>query len=99
MHYIIDPIKNTLDFDGKTSLSQFWFFFVAYVLLGIFFTIISSVLKIEAIKNIYRILMLLPLISISFRRLNDAGFIKWLFLIPLAGIVLAAFPSKKGEIK
>jgi uncharacterized membrane protein YhaH (DUF805 family) len=35
----------------------------------------------------------LPLITLGFRRLNDAGYNKWLFLIPIAGVLLATTPQ------
>jgi uncharacterized membrane protein YhaH (DUF805 family) len=38
---------------------------------------------------------MIPFITLGFRRLNDAKFSKWLFLIPVVNLILAAFPSKE----
>jgi uncharacterized membrane protein YhaH (DUF805 family) len=39
--------------------------------------------------------MIIPYMAIGFRRLNDAGINKFLFLIPFVGLILAVYPSKK----
>jgi len=40
--------------------------------------------------------MVVPFISLGFRRMNDANLSKWLSLIPLVNLILAGFPSKAG---
>jgi uncharacterized membrane protein YhaH (DUF805 family) len=89
MKYLIEPFKKILDFSGKSTIKEFWFFFLFSFLLSVIFGIISAIFNFEELKTIFRLVMVLPFISIGFRRLNDAGFNKWLFLIPFVNLILA----------
>jgi uncharacterized membrane protein YhaH (DUF805 family) len=89
MKYLIDPFKNFLDFNGKSSIKEFWVFFLFSFLLSVIFGMISAIFNFEELKTIFRLVMVLPFVSIGFRRMNDAGFNKWLFLIPFLNLILA----------
>ena len=94
MKYLIDPFKKMLDFNGKSSLKEFWIFYIIFIILSIISGIISGITKLEEIKTIFSLIMLLPFLSLGFRRLNDAGYNKWLFLIPFVNLILASFNKK-----
>tara|TARA_B100000767_G_scaffold273384_1_gene303327 strand:+ start:1317 stop:1775 length:459 start_codon:yes stop_codon:yes gene_type:complete len=89
------------DFTGRSSRSEFWFFlmfnifFVSIInavllyvgsLFGIWGGLISSVLSL-----IVSVIFVLPLLSVSARRLHDVGKSGWfvlILLIPLLGLYL-----------
>lgn len=89
MTYILDPFIKVFDFKGKATLKEFWLFFLFYLISGFIVIFIAAKFNIEALKTTYRLLMLIPLTSLGFRRLNDAGFNKWLFLVPFVNLILA----------
>ncbi|WP_067149748.1 DUF805 domain-containing protein [Pseudotamlana agarivorans] len=89
MNYIINPLVKVFDFNGKATLKEFWLFFLFYLISGFIAVILSAEFHIEALKTTYRYLILIPLTSLGFRRLNDAGFNKWLFLVPFVNLILA----------
>jgi uncharacterized membrane protein YhaH (DUF805 family) len=95
MKYFINAIKKWNDFTGKTDLKSFWMFFLIFSLLGFPIGFIRSLINFEQLFTVYIILMLVPYFAIGFRRLNDAGINKFLFLIPFIGLILAVFPSKE----
>lgn len=96
MKYFIEAIKKWNDFSGKTNLKSFWAFFLIFSLLGFPIGFIKSLIGFEYLFKIYSTLMLIPFVAAGFRRLNDAGFNKFLFLIPFVNLILAIFPSKNS---
>lgn len=96
MKYFIKAITKWRDFSGKTSLKEFWIFFMIFSLLGIPIGFIQSWTGFEHLNMVYIILMIIPYLAIGFRRLNDAGINRFFFLIPLIGLILAAFPRKEA---
>jgi uncharacterized membrane protein YhaH (DUF805 family) len=95
MKYFIEAITKWKDFSGRTGLKEFWIFFLIFSLMGIPIGFIQSWTNFEHLNMVYLILMIVPYMAIGFRRLNDAGINRFLFLIPFIGLVLAVFPSKE----
>ena len=95
MKYFMNAIKKWNDFTGKTDLKSFWMFFLIFTLSAIPIGFIRSITGFENLYSIYSTLMLIPFAAAGFRRLNDAGLNKFLFLIPFVGLILAVFPSKE----
>jgi uncharacterized membrane protein YhaH (DUF805 family) len=96
MKYYIKAFINVLDFKGKANIKEFW----CFLLLNIFITILLSLIGIKIfnsslISDIYRYISLIPLLSLGFRRLRDAGFSPWLFLIPFINLILAGISKKE----
>lgn len=96
MKYFIEAIRKWNDFSGRTALKSFWIFFLIFTLSAIPVSIIKSLTGIKYLFSIYSTIMLIPYIAIGFRRLNDAGINKWLFLIPFVNLILATFPKKEN---
>lgn len=94
MKYFIEALKRWNDFSGKTNLKSFWIFFLVFSLLGFPIGFIRSLTGFEHLFTIYSTLMLVPFAAAGFRRLNDAGINRFLFLIPFVNLILAVFPSK-----
>jgi uncharacterized membrane protein YhaH (DUF805 family) len=93
--YFLDVILNRyIDFDGRASLAQFWYFmlinFVLNFVWGFFLQIVSI-----GIASIFSFLMyavlILPSISIVTRRLHDtnrSGWFQLIGLIPFIGWII-----------
>ena len=94
MKYFIDALKKWKDFSSRTTRKEFWIFFLIFSLLGIPIGFIRSMFDIEYLNTIYFTIMLIPYAAAGFRRLNDVGINRFLFLIPFIGLILAVFPSK-----
>lgn len=95
MNYFITPFKKMFDFTGKSTVKEFWLFFLIDTLVAGVFGFISGIFDIGYIGDAYLILSGLPFIALGFRRLNDAGYNKWLFLIPIANLILVSLDSKE----
>lgn len=98
MHYIINPFKKIFDFSEKSNISEFWIFELVIFLMFFGYGIVQRILGIpEYISNILAIVLILPTVSLGFRRLNDAGINRWLFLIPIVNIILVSLPGKDDK--
>lgn len=82
----ISIFKDTLlnkyvQFAGVASRKEFWTFFVISMIIGWVAGILGS-----TVGSIVNLLLLLPSLGVAIRRLRDAGFSPWWFLISLTGI-------------
>jgi uncharacterized membrane protein YhaH (DUF805 family) len=95
----VDAIKsgfsNYVNFQGRARRSEYWFWFLFTVLLGIVANLIDGMLGMYLLAGLATLATILPSIAVGVRRLHDtgrSGF--WLFiaLVPLVGaIVLIIF--------
>lgn len=97
MKYYFKAFKLTFNFTGKASPKQFWYFFFIDALVAFTLQFVGNYFGVDNAGWIYTGIRLLTFVSLGFRRLNDAGLNKFLFLIPLMNIILAAFPSRTPE--
>lgn len=94
MNYFLNPFKQLFDFKGKSTPQEFWYFVAINLAISFLLILTKKLHGIENIDIYYRYVYIIPLIALGFRRLRDAGFNVWFFLIPFANFVLAGFPSK-----
>ncbi len=95
MKYIVTPLKECFNITGKASLKEFWFFFIFYMFLSFLLGLVRGFCCInEFVTSIIRISLLVPFITLGFRRLNETKFSKWMFLIPIVNLILASLPAE-----
>lgn len=89
-----------VDFQGRASRAEYWWFFLSYVLVYIVLGIIATTAK-APILLLALLVYLLPLISAAVRRLHDTGRSGWWYfisLVPLVGfIILIVFLVTEGQ--
>lgn len=91
----INAFKNIFNYKDETTLKEFWNFFIINLLINVLVRFLVNKFSLpEYLYNTYTIIILLTLISIGFRRLKDAGYSGWLFLIPILNLILASLPQK-----
>lgn len=97
MKYYILGFKRYFDFNGKSTRKEFWYFFLFDVIIHILLGLLKGKFgeSVEFVSTIYSMCIIIPYISLGFRRLNDAGYNKFLFLIPIANLFFASMESKK----
>ena len=82
-------MKGSMSFDGRASRSEFWWFFLFYMIVNQILAIISVAMDQPAIG--YAIILLLPAnLSVAARRMHDHGKSGWFMLIPIYNLVLFA---------
>ena len=108
---VISVLTNWNNFSGRACRSEFWFFCLAAVLVQAIISIIeiaTGMVDIESIgmgilSIIFFLLILVPSISVTSRRLQDRGLSGWwqLLYLTIIGIpvivVLNMLPAKEDE--
>lgn len=99
MNYFIDAFRNFANINGVLSIKEYWMFILFSVLFGAVASLISVI--IPFFSSIYCIVLLIPTITATMRRLRDAGKNPlWILLnfVPVVGtiilIVMLCQPSK-----
>jgi len=99
MKYIIKPFREILNFSGTSTRKEFFTYFSFAVLCGLLIGFFGGRMNLSPDQIIFlSLLMHVPTIPLGIRRLNEAGFNKWLFLVPYVNLILAFFPPKKKAI-
>ena len=113
---VISVLTNWNNFSGRACRSEFWFFCLAAVLVQAIISIIeiaTGMVDIESIGSllpemgilsiIFTLLILVPSISVTSRRLQDRGLSGWwqLLYLTIIGypviVVLNMLPAKEDE--
>ncbi len=91
-------MKKYLDFEGRADRSEYLWFYLAVLLAQVAASMVSG-----RLLDIVVLLLLLPSLSVSIRRLHDTGRSGLYLLIPIYNIYLLFFvgsdpgPNQYGE--
>lgn len=93
--------KNFFNFSGKSNRPDFWWPVVVNIIINIALTIVTAIIPpLVFVSYIYSLAILIPSISITVRRLRDAGF-HWawilLCLTGIGGIVVLIMCALKSK--
>lgn len=100
--YYIDPIKNHyFDFSGRAGRSEYWMFFLVYLLVAVVISIIEVAIGVPYLLLVYTLALLLPYFGLGARRLHDVGLSGWwqlLNVIPIIGtLILIVLFARPGQ--
>ena len=110
---VISVLTNLNNFSGRACRSEFWYFILATFLVSIIISIIeiaTGMVDIESsemgiLSWIFTLLLFVPSLSVTARRLQDRGWSGWwqLLYLTIVGIlvivVLNILPAKEDENK
>ncbi len=108
MNWYLEPLKKYAVFSGRSSRMEFWCFQLINLAIIIGMSIAASLTLNEGkvsffitiILNLFVLVMFIPSLALSIRRLHDTGRSGWhylLVLVPVVGaIVLFVFYIAKG---
>ena len=91
MNQIIECYKdvwvNWKNFSGRTRRSGYWYAFLANMIVTFVLGFISGLVEpLSILVSIYSLLVLVPYIALSVRRLHDTDHSGWWYLLALTGI-------------
>lgn len=77
--------KHYVDFEGRVSRSQFWWYVAVYAVVGIIVSVIGSITMVgSGLRSLYGLALLLPTLGITARRLHDTGrTASWVLLLAI----------------
>ena len=110
---VVSVLTNWNNFSGRACRSEFWYFVLATFLVSIIISIIeiaTGMVDIESaemgiLSIIFTLLLFVPSLSVTARRLQDRGWSGWwqLLYLTIVGIlviiVLNILPAKENENK
>ena len=110
---VISVLTNWNNFSGRACRSEFWYFILATFLVSIIISIIeiaTGMVDIESsemgiLSWIFTLLLFVPSLSVTARRLQDRGWSGWWQLLYLTIIftfvivILLMLPAKEDENK
>lgn len=86
-------------FDGRARRSEYWYFFLIYMLVQVAAAIVEGILGLP-LSLILSLVLLLPTLAVNVRRLHDLEKSGWWYLlvfVPLIGaLVLLYWATRKG---
>ncbi|WP_237068560.1 DUF805 domain-containing protein [Microbulbifer guangxiensis] len=102
MHWYLKVLRNYTNFHGRAQRREYWFFVLFNLLIALMLSTIDGVTGLYSeeygvglLSGAYALLVLLPSLAVTARRLHDTGRTGWwilVSLIPLVGyLVLLAF--------
>ena len=109
---VVSVLKNLKNFSGRASRSEFWYFVLASAILGAIvggIELATGLISIEnpnatgPLSSILNLLLAIPSISVTSRRLQDYGYSGWwqLSYITVIGIfvvlIWCMLPAKEDE--
>lgn len=105
MHWYIDVLKRYVDFSGRASRKEFWMFFLINFLIAMgVFALDRLILDADTLPYlyvIYGVVVMLPTLGVTVRRLHDSDRSGWWYFIAfvpfVGGIVLLIFLITKGS--
>lgn len=107
MKWFIDAFKKAFNFSDRSRRTEYWMFTLVAIIISIALTIIDAVVGLELaegvgiLSTLFSLLIIIPGLSLTVRRLHDIGKSGWwvlITLIPLIGaIILLVFTVKDSE--
>lgn len=92
MNWIVMPLRKTLDFSGRSTRMEYWLFNLAwFVVLIVIVALDSGTSKTGILPGMYFLLTALPYLSLTIRRLHDAGRSGWWSILCFIWVIFAIF--------
>ena len=91
---IMTVLSKFVDFSGRASRSEYWWFYLATVIVGFGLGIIDGILfgwrydDTMWLSDIFNLVILLPILSAGVRRIHDHGKSGWFILVPFYNLYL-----------
>jgi len=104
MNWYLHVLRNYAQFNGRSRRSEYWYFLLfnllVAVLLGFADGVLRKIVGFGMLGMLYSLVVLVPGIAVSIRRLHDTDRSGWwllLALVPLVGLVLIWFMAEDSH--
>ena len=94
---ISGSLKKYVDFQGRATRKEFWYFVLFYYLATFIAGFIDGFMGTKILANVAILGLLLPYLAVAVRRMHDVGKAGWFILVPFYNLVLACTASKAAE--
>jgi uncharacterized membrane protein YhaH (DUF805 family) len=83
-------------FSGRSSRSEYWFFYLFYIIVYIAGAIVGAVAGSSVVMYLFILPFVLPLFAAGVRRIHDVGKSGWFILVPIYNLVLMCTAGTKS---
>lgn len=99
MNHFVDALRKYVDFSGRASRAQFWWFLLVAIVISIVLSILDNALgtvpdgqywSSGLLSSLFSLAIFLPSLALLVRRLHDTGRSGWwvlLVLVPCIGLI------------
>jgi uncharacterized membrane protein YhaH (DUF805 family) len=91
MNHYINVFKKFLEFNGRSSRAEYWYFVLFNFIVAIALGVIDSMITGGMIAGLYSLVVFIPGLAVAVRRLHDTDRSAWwilISLVPLVGFVV-----------
>jgi uncharacterized membrane protein YhaH (DUF805 family) len=85
-------LENYARFDGRARRAEFWWYFLANLIISVVLNIVDAVLGLSGVLTlVYGLAVLIPGLAVAVRRLHDTDKSGWwllIALVPIVGIIV-----------
>ena len=106
MSWYIQDIKIFFDFSGRARRKEYWIFSIISAIISVILGFVDGFIGFNLLTGLYGLFVLIPEISLQFRRLHDIDKSAWwllLLFVPVIGaiviLVFAFLPGTAGPNK
>ena len=100
MNYFLDALKNKYaQFNGRARRAEYWYFFLFNIIISM---VVNGIVRatgssiIASIGGLVSLVLLIPGIAVSIRRMHDVGKSGWFNLIPIYNLILLVTEGTHG---
>ncbi len=104
MSYYFQAFKKYIDFSGRATRPEYWYFilftFIVSVIIGMLGIFGLSARLVISLSVLYALLSIVPAIAVTVRRLHDINYSGWWFLlllIPFVNIIVFVLTLLKSD--
>lgn len=87
MEWYLEVFKKYAVFSGRSRRKEYWFFVLFNILASFSLGIVDAVMGMGLLSGVYALVVLIPGIAVSIRRLHDTGRSGWWLLIALVPVL------------
>lgn len=93
----IATLGKALDIQGVATRRQFWYFVLFNWLVGLGASIVDIFIPGNMLGDVIAILLFIPGITVTIRRMHDVDRGGWWMLVPIANLIFFLTPSKPSR--
>lgn len=88
MQWFMKVMRNYVGFSGRARRKEYWMFVLISAIIAIVIAILESLIGMPAVlSTLYSLVIFLPSLAVTVRRLHDVGKSGWWILISLIPII------------
>ncbi len=95
---IESAFKKFFVWKGRASRSEFWWFYLFYLVGTIVTTLVDLIYGFPFLNTIFFLAVFFPILSVFIRRLHDTGHSGWWYWIALLPIVIYSYEGRNHKV-